>query len=379
MSSVNLYVANPDGQNSNVVTFDIMTPTVVPTITSISPTLTIPDNTITVNGSNFVSGAIVKFGTVLGTNVTFVSAAQLTVTVPNLTPGATSITVQNPSGAVSNSVNITIDTIPTPGPTTTLLDPATGIPGASITITGTGFVVGATVKFGTTLGTDITVVSATQITVKVPSISAGVVNVIVTNPDAQQSSPLSFTVTSPPPPTITSINPTSGPPGTVVTITGTGFTSNASVMFGTASGTFITVVSPTQITVTVPSAVARGLIELFVTTSSGRTSASFTTVSTLPNPLCRIVGDTVECYDLATNSWIVWKEQSPYPKETSQDVTNESVALLSQLLIEHQQRIHELELKLARLESNQLNSELMITLIKAGQANSKLLSQYGFR
>ncbi|CAM4261019.1 choice-of-anchor D domain-containing protein [Flavobacterium terrigena] len=51
--------------------------------------------------------------------------------------------------------------------------------------------------------------------------------------------------------TITSITPTSGPVGTLVTINGTGFTSATNVRFGTVNAIY-TVVSSTLITVTVP-------------------------------------------------------------------------------------------------------------------------------
>lgn len=55
--------------------------------------------------------------------------------------------------------------------------------GSTITITGSGFVTGATVAFGTTPATNVTVVSATKITAKVPAVaSARLVDVRVTTP-----------------------------------------------------------------------------------------------------------------------------------------------------------------------------------------------------
>lgn len=55
-------------------------------------------------------------------------------------------------------------------------------------------------------------------------------------------------------PTFTSINPTSGPVagGTVVTITGTGFTGATNVVFGAEAAASFTVDSDTQVTATTP-------------------------------------------------------------------------------------------------------------------------------
>ncbi|MDR3402814.1 MAG: prepilin-type N-terminal cleavage/methylation domain-containing protein, partial [Chthoniobacter sp.] len=89
----------------------------VPTLTSISPTSTAAgstDTTITVTGSNFVSGAIINWnGTPLTT--TYVSATSLTATVPaaNITSaGTASVTVTNPApgGGTSGAQTFTITT-----------------------------------------------------------------------------------------------------------------------------------------------------------------------------------------------------------------------------------------------------------------------------
>jgi hypothetical protein len=52
-----------------------------------------------------------------------------------------------------------------------------------VTITGTGFLTGATVTFGGTSATGVTVVSATSITATAPAHAAGTVNIVVTNTD----------------------------------------------------------------------------------------------------------------------------------------------------------------------------------------------------
>jgi hypothetical protein len=74
-------------------------------------------------------------------------------------------------------------------------------------------------------------------------------------------------------PAITSISPSSGAAagGTVVTITGTNFSSDSVVDFGTVPGTDVTVVSPTQITVTSPA--LAGTVDVQVTNMFGTSLA----------------------------------------------------------------------------------------------------------
>jgi hypothetical protein len=90
-------------------------------------------------------------------------------------------------------------TPPLPAPTLASLSVSTGpiAGGTSVTLTGTGFVAGATVLFGTTPGTSVVVVSSTSITVVTPAESAGVVSVTVTNIDSQSATlPAAFTFTA---------------------------------------------------------------------------------------------------------------------------------------------------------------------------------------
>jgi hypothetical protein len=82
-------------------------------------------------------------------------------------------------------------------------------------------------------------------------------------------------------PTVILLSPTSGPVagGTVVTITGTGFTGATAVKFGVNLGTSITVVSDTQITVTSPAG-SVGVVPVTVTTTSGTSTAGPTAIFT---------------------------------------------------------------------------------------------------
>ena len=87
-----------------------------------------------------------------------------------------------------NFDNITIaDVAAPPAPTVTGIAPTSGptAGNTSVTITGTGFVNGATVTIGGASATGVTWNSATSISATTPSGTAGAKNVVVTNPDTQ--------------------------------------------------------------------------------------------------------------------------------------------------------------------------------------------------
>jgi large repetitive protein len=129
------------------------------------------------------------------------------------------------------------------------------------------------VKFNSTSAT-FNVVSDSSITATVPQ-GATTGPISVTNPAGTATSSSIFTVMGNPggnigAPIISGFSPTSGPVGTVVTITGTNFTGATAVKFGSTSAIF-NVISDTSITATVPAGAKTGKIS--VTNSSGtRTS-----------------------------------------------------------------------------------------------------------
>ena len=139
-----------------------------------------------------------------------------------------------------------------PAPTVSSINPTSGSAngGTPVTITGTGFLAGATVKLGGTAATGVTVVSSISITATAPAHAAGAASVVVTNTDAQNgtlTNGYTYTAVNPAP-TVSSINPTSGSAngGTPVTITGTGFLAGATVKLGGTAATGVTVVSSTR-------------------------------------------------------------------------------------------------------------------------------------
>src|SRR5713101_1367077 len=110
-AAITVFNPAPGGGASNSLTFTITGPT----ITTISPNSADTGGsafTLTVNGSNFLTGSVVNFAGVARAT-TFVSPSQLTAAIPAAaitTARIAAVTVTNPapSGGASNPVNFTI-------------------------------------------------------------------------------------------------------------------------------------------------------------------------------------------------------------------------------------------------------------------------------
>ncbi|MBD2721906.1 beta strand repeat-containing protein [Hymenobacter armeniacus] len=144
-----------------------------PAISSLAPaTATAGDGafTLTVNGSGFVSGAVVSFNGV-DRATTFVSGTQLTAAIlasDVATDGTYNVVVTNPTPGGGASAAATFTVNPLPAPTLTGINPTSIVAGqaTTVTFTGTNFVSGATVSFnGATLAT--TFVSRTTLTASI--------------------------------------------------------------------------------------------------------------------------------------------------------------------------------------------------------------------
>jgi hypothetical protein len=160
--------------------------------------------------------------------------------------------VQTTIGGLAPSVN---DVSPPTGP-------AAG--GTTLTISGSGFVTGASVQVGQTAALGVSVISDTLITCLTPPGAVGSAPVSITNPDGVSSSTLgSFSYV--PTLVLASVAPLVSPPGTLVTVTGSGIAPGATILIGgspvatfSSSASTITFVQPasvaceTQVTVTNP-------------------------------------------------------------------------------------------------------------------------------
>ena len=221
--TANVTVTSPaGGGTSNAQTFTINNP--APTVTSLSPTSATAGGaafTLTVNGTGFVSTSVVKFNGAAKTT-TFVNATQLTaaITAADIaTAGTATVTVTNPAPGGGTSGNLSFTINPVSAPTLTSVAPPSSTAGGAaftLTLTGTGFVAGATVNFGTNPAITPSSVTSTQIVATIPAAdiaSAGAVNVTVTNPaGGGTSNAQTFTINNPAP-TVTSLSPTSATAG----------------------------------------------------------------------------------------------------------------------------------------------------------------------
>ena len=181
-----------------------------------------------------------------------------------------------------------------PAPTVTSVAPSGGplSGGTSITITGTGFISGATIKIGTNPATGVNVTNSTTITAITPA-GTGAQSVVVTNPDTQSSN-TNITFAYAAAPTVTAITPSSGLNSGSLNISnlqGTGFLPGATVQLQKSgqtsiSGTSVSVVGPTQITFTFNlSGAATGTWNVVVTntdTQFGTLTNGFTVTNPAP-------------------------------------------------------------------------------------------------
>ena len=281
-----------DLTNNRVVVFDTMTDA-VPTLTGITPDQVAPgsgNTQITLSGNNFVPGATVQFGSAQLT-ASYVSATQLTATIPSAqltTAGVVNVTVTNPTpgGGVSNTLAFVIGNNPVP--TVSGLSPNRVLAGSAaitLTVSGTNFVNGATIRFaGKAVAT--TFVSSTELTTTLSAsqlATGGRFSVTVNNPKPYggNSNSVTFTVANPTP-ILTAVNPTqvmAGSGNTQITLTGSGFIAKSKAQFKGAALT-TTYVSSTLLTAIVPALklTTPGDFDITVNnpTPGGGTSTSFT-------------------------------------------------------------------------------------------------------
>ncbi|HXJ06004.1 MAG TPA: IPT/TIG domain-containing protein [Candidatus Acidoferrum sp.] len=282
-------VVTVGGTASNGLTFTVATPT----ITSLNPTSGGTGTSVAIAGTNF--GATLGSSTVTfnGTAATPTGWSATSITVPVPVGATTGNVVVTVSGVASNGMTFTVTS-----PAITSLTPSSGAVGTSVLVAGTnlGATQGSsTVTFNGTTATP-TGWSATNITVPVP-IGATTGNVIVTV-GGVASNALGFTVT-PPPPAITTLNPTTGPVGTSVVITGTNLGAAQGSSTVTFNGTAATPTgwSATSITVPVPVGATTG--NVIVTVGGVASNGLSFTVTTPPpaitslNPVLGQVGTSV--------------------------------------------------------------------------------------
>ena len=273
--TVNVTVASPSG-TSTITAADQFTYSAAPAVTGISPVAgpLAGSTAVTITGVGFSGATTVDFGLTAATNVVVVSPTQITATSPAEAAGTVDVTVTEANGTSAISPSDQFSYVGTP--TVTLVNPATGpaAGGTPVVITGTFFSGATTVKFGSTPATNVIIVSATQITATSPAGAAGTVDVTITGPGGTSAISPTDKFVYVAAPTVTLVNPTTGPTtgGTSVTITGTNLTNAIEVAFGSTAAT-ITSDTANQIVATSPVRPA-GMVDVTVVTAGGTSATS---------------------------------------------------------------------------------------------------------
>lgn len=273
-----VFVVDASGNTTPATTSDVFTYTTpAPVVTAVSPAAgpLAGGTTVTITGTGFTGATQVRFGNNAATGVTVVSDTEIDAVSPAGSAGNVNVFVTTPAGTsgVKTADRFAYQAVPVVSGVSPVSGPTAG--GTPVTITGTGFGGATVVRFGSRTATEVTVVSGAQITAVSPAASDGPVNVFVTTPGGTSKAVLADRFTYVRPPAITSVSPSSGPKagGTTLTITGSGFTGATGVTFGSGgpSGTSVTVVNDTTITVVSP-AHSTGQVNVFVTTAGGTSS-----------------------------------------------------------------------------------------------------------
>jgi hypothetical protein len=208
------------------------------------------DDTINLYGSNFTGVTDVRFGTIPATSFTIKSGTNIEAVVPpNAVNGPLSLTA--PGGAFITTSEFRVL------PLITGFTPAGGDIGTVVTITGAALSGTTAVRFGGVGTLLFTNLSATRLSAVVPAAAvSGPITVVTAN--GTNASIASFYLA----PVVLSFNPSQGPPGTMVRLTGRNFADATGLKLGTNAITGFTVDSNTQITFTLPPGLKTGTLSV---------------------------------------------------------------------------------------------------------------------
>jgi hypothetical protein len=222
-------------------------------------------NTIAAGNINSFNALVADFGSGSGSSTTSSTTPSATTTTTTKTsPSSTTTTTRPPTTTTTTTA------APPSGVNVTRVSPSSGpaAGGTTVTISGSGFTGATVVDFGSVAAT-IGSVSATSISVTAPASAGGTVNVTVTA--SLGRSPVSSVDQYSyiyPKPSLSSIAPSAGATGTVVTITGNGFSGATGVSFGSVAASF-TVNSNSSITATAPAGTPTSAVNVTVTGPGG--------------------------------------------------------------------------------------------------------------
>ena len=237
------------------------------------------------DGTNRVSSATIKLN---GTQILGPSDFNQNVAVLDRT-----VTLQ-----ASNILEVRLTSAPGSFLTVSVLDTSAGTVPTALTPNPLALTVGATANLTATISPappaagSLTVTSAspavatvptsvsfaagqTSVSIPVTGVAAGTTTVTASLNGASVASQIDVAL---PAPTVTGFTPTSGQPGTAVTITGTNFVNVQTVRFNGVLAPTFTVTNATTLTVLVPPTATTGPIAVTTLADTGTSAASFTVI-----------------------------------------------------------------------------------------------------
>jgi hypothetical protein len=257
-------VAQVSANHGSATSSQSFTVTGLPTITEFAPASGPVGTEVIIKGTKFnnVTSLNIAGGTI--TSFTKVSDTEIKAKVPTTATGGT-VRVYSNIGTGVSSLSFSVDGTPT----INSFSPASGPVNSEVIITGSNFTNATSVNIGSGLATDFSIVSDTQIKATVPNTaSTGRIQVYT----AQGRSVSSFNFAVEEAPVISSFSPTKGVVGTLMTIKGRNFSEASTVYIGSGATTNFTIVSDTEIQITVPSIASSGIVRIY--SNSGRASSS---------------------------------------------------------------------------------------------------------
>ena len=262
-----------------------------PQVSNVSPVSGSADTQVQITGSNFGATqgtSTVTFGGRTATIVTW-SDTQITAKVPSLAiSGAVVVRV----GGVSSSGTLFFNV---PTPQITSISPTSGAIGTQVTITGMGFQAAkgtnGLVSFNGTTVTNVISWSDTQIVAAVPTNARTGAIAVVANNSLSSNTDQVFTL---PNPLISAITPSSGPLGTAVQISGSGFGASqgsSTIQFsGAQSSVTVTSWSDTSIAAVVPATAISGKVTVTVGGVVTNSNVAFTVPPPQINSVSPVTG-----------------------------------------------------------------------------------------
>jgi hypothetical protein len=232
-------VAKTSNDSAHISGFTYLGP---PVLTSFSPAFGGTGDTILITGINFLDFDTVRFGGTPAAIFFNTAPGVIKAVVGAGSSGNVSVTNFYGSGALPGFTYY-------PVPAITSFTPVSGPAGTSLTITGTDFNTVSAVSVGGLPVVSYNVSSPTTITAIVAEGVTGRIRVTTPGGTGISSSVFSF-----PKPSITSFTPSTGTPGSIVTIQGSNFISDTAsdiVFFGASRASVISA-TPNSLTVIVP-------------------------------------------------------------------------------------------------------------------------------